>query len=221
MTTVTPSGELVTLIGFDPSGNIIPLQVDASGFVRAHVETAGVGSGTMLTPSGKLVTPVGFDPTGIVLPMQVTADGYLRVTLEGFIDSDHYTLEGSAAIFSPADGTTYYVGHNATLAPQTSVNLSLLRIPFAATMTFAMVRWIELGGVAGSNENISMYIRRNNTADTLIATLGNTAATKEFINSSLSIAFAVNDFFEVKMVSPNWGTNPTNVYLQFICGFQI
>jgi hypothetical protein len=63
-------------------------------------------------------------------------------------------------------------------------------------------------GTAGSNENISVYIRLNNSSDTLIQTVGVANGHRVFTNVALSIAVAVGDYIEIKMVCPTWGTPP-------------
>jgi len=98
-----PKGNLVTLVGFDPSGNIVPLQVDANGYIRANAEASGAGAGTMLDPKGNLVTPVGYDPTGNILPVQMTAEGFLRVVIENPPDGGY--TEG-ARVYNDANIVT-------------------------------------------------------------------------------------------------------------------
>ena len=84
-------------------------------------------------------------------------------------------------------------------------------IPRAGTIKVAYIAWYAV--VAGSNENISVYVRLNNTTDTLVATVGNTANRKLFSNTGLSIAVVQGDYIEIKMVCPGWATNPTGVNL--------
>jgi hypothetical protein len=61
---------------------------------------------------------------------------------------------------------------------------------------------------AGSNENLSLYIRVNNSTDTLVATVGQAAASREFINTGLSISVTAGDYVEMKFVTPNTYTTP-------------
>lgn len=53
-----------------------------------------------------------------------------------------------------------------------------------------------------------MYIRKNNTKDTLIQTVSTSASERIFTNSSLSIAVIAGDYIEIKAVNPTWVTNP-------------
>lgn len=66
------------------------------------------------------------------------------------------------------------------------------------------------GGVAGTNENWSLYVRHNGT-DYLVQTVGSTAATKVFTNTSLNIPYVAGDIVRMIFVNPTWATNPTQV----------
>lgn len=79
---IDPKGRLITLVGYDPDGVIVPLQVTTEGFIRAYSETGTGGTPAMLTPKGNIFQPIAFDPNGAILPIQVTADGFLRVNVE-------------------------------------------------------------------------------------------------------------------------------------------
>jgi len=118
-----------------------------------------------------------------------------------------YALSLTALTFDPADGTTYFFGNKA-FAPDSAGGLKPVYIPRAGTIKVAYIHWYS--GVP-SNEDISMYIRLNNTSDTLIETIGDTEQAKVFNNVALSIAVAVGDYIEIKIVCPTWTTNPTVV----------
>lgn len=103
-----------------------------------------------------------------------------------------------------ADGVTYYFGNVTTKT--TSAGTRKVYIRKAGTIKAADVYWIAT--TSGTNENISIYIRHNNTTDYLIETVGVSAAERYFTNSSLSIAVAAGDYIEIKIVSPTWATDP-------------
>jgi hypothetical protein len=63
--------------------------------------------------------------------------------------------------------------------------------------------------VAGTNQAWSLYIRKNNTTDYLIATLSVATNERVFSNAGLSISMVTGDYFEIKGVQPTWTTNPT------------
>ena len=121
-----------------------------------------------------------------------------------------YTLHLQALTSSPGDGATVYFG-NLPKAPTTSAAISRVYIPKAGTIKVARI-WCY-SGTAGTNEAWSLYIRKNNAEDTLIATLSLATNARDFSNASLSIAVAAGDYIEIKGVQPAWATNPaTTIY---------
>ena len=68
-------------------------------------------------------------------------------------------------------------------------------------------------GTAGTAEAWSLYVRLNNTTDTLIATLSVSASERVFSNAVLSIPVVAGNYFEIKSIQPTWATNPlTTIY---------
>ena len=116
-----------------------------------------------------------------------------------------YTLHVQALTSSPSDGATIYFGQ-LPKAPTSTANISKVYVSKAGTIKIAEIRCYS--GTAGTAESWSLYIRKNNTTDTLIATLAVSASERVFSNTSLSIAMAAGDYFEIKSVNPTWSTNP-------------
>jgi hypothetical protein len=121
-----------------------------------------------------------------------------------------YTIHVQALTSSPGDGATTYFG-NLPKAPQTSDNRSKVYIRKAGTIKIAEIYCYS--GTAGTAEAWSLYIRKNNSADTLIATVAVGDSERVFSNTGLSIPMAAGDYFEIKSVQPSWSTNPaTTIY---------
>lgn len=116
-----------------------------------------------------------------------------------------YTIGVHALTSSPADGATVYFGM-LPKAPTTTANISKVYIRKAGTIKIAEIYCYS--GTAGTNEAWSLYIRKNNSTDTLIATLNVSASERIFSNMGLSIPVVVGDYVEVKGIQPTWGTNP-------------
>jgi hypothetical protein len=127
-----------------------------------------------------------------------------------------YTLGVQALTSSPTDAQTVYFG-NLPRAPTTSAAISKIYVRKA--MTIKMAEIYCYSGTAGTNESWSLYIRKNNTTDYLIATLGVATNERVFSNAALSIPMAAGDYFEIKGVQPTWGTNPlTTIYGGYVYG---
>lgn len=123
----------------------------------------------------------------------------------GDVDIHGLTINVQALTSSPADGATIYFGM-LPKAPVTVGATSKIFIRKAGTIKHAEIYCYS--GTAGTAESWSLYIRKNNTTDTLIATVAAATNERVFTNSSLSIAMAVGDYFEIKAINPTWATNP-------------
>lgn len=116
-----------------------------------------------------------------------------------------YTLFVQALTSAPADGATIYFG-TLPKAPVTTANISKVRIPRDGIIKQCRIH--SYSGTAGSNENWSMYIRKNNTTDTLVQTLALNTNEREWSNTSLNISVVAGDYIEIKLINPTWATNP-------------
>jgi len=117
----------------------------------------------------------------------------------------NYTILVQALTSSPADSTTAYFGM-LPKAPTTTANISKVYIRKAGTIKIAEIYCYS--GTAGTNEAWSLYIRKNNSADTLIATVSAATSERVFTNATLNLSMSVGDYFEIKMINPLWATNP-------------
>jgi hypothetical protein len=116
-----------------------------------------------------------------------------------------YAINVQALTVTPTDGQTVYFGM-LPKAPITTAGASKIYIRKAGTLKVAEIYCYS--GTAGTAENWSSYVRKNNTTDYLIATLGVSANERVFSNTGLNIPLAVGDFIEIKDVQPTWATNP-------------
>jgi hypothetical protein len=116
-----------------------------------------------------------------------------------------YAINVQALTSSPADGATVYFGM-LPKAPVTTANISKIYIRKMGTIKIAEIYCYS--GTAGTNQAWSLYVRKNNTTDYLIATLSVATNERIFSNAALSIAVVVGDYVEIKGVQPTWTTNP-------------
>lgn len=129
-----------------------------------------------------------------------------------------WVLNIGASAFSPADAATLYFG-TTIRAPVSTAQVSKMFVREACTLVHAELLWVT-AAVAGTNENITVRIVKNNTAATVIQTIGSTANPKVFSNTGLDISLAAGDFIECQILCPTWATNPTNVVLGGYLKFQ-
>jgi hypothetical protein len=145
------------------------------------------------------------------IPGSPGADGAQGIQgIQGVPGPAGYSINVQALTSSPADAATVYFGM-LPKAPTTTPGISKCYIRAAGT-----IKRVEIycySGTAGTGEAWSLYLRKNNSADTLIATLSAATAERVFKNDNLSIAVAAGDYFEIKSVQPTWVTNPlTTIY---------
>jgi hypothetical protein len=120
-------------------------------------------------------------------------------------DKSFLTL-GHTAGYNPTDSA---IGYFSEIVGSVLENTPLYRkvqLPIPCKIIGAS--HYENTGAATSNEDWSLYIRKNNTTDYLIATVANTDAFKWWTNMNLNISLLPTDFFEMKFVNPIWVTNP-------------
>jgi hypothetical protein len=125
-----------------------------------------------------------------------------------------YNIQVQALTSSPVDAQTVYFGM-LPKAPTTTANISKVYIRKSGTIKIAEVYCYS--GTAGTAEAWSLYIRLNNTADTLIATVSASASERVFSNAALSIPVVAGNYIEIKGIHPTWATNPlTTIYGGYI-----
>jgi hypothetical protein len=133
---------------------------------------------------------------------------------QGDAGVSNYTINVQALTSSPTDAQTVYFG-KLPKAPVTVAATSKIYIRKAGTIKIAEIYCYS--GTPGTAEAWSLYIRKNNTTDYLIATLSVSASERVFSNAALSIAVAVGDYIEIKGIQPTWATNPlTTIYGGYI-----
>ena len=120
-----------------------------------------------------------------------------------------YALSVSCTIGSPADSTSYYFGAIYGQFINGTAGRNKAYVPKSGTITAAQ---IFINGTACSAEDVSVYVRVNNTTDYLIQTQAVGAQTV-FANVALSGAVSAGDYIEIKIVCPAWATNPTAWYI--------
>lgn len=130
---------------------------------------------------------------------------------------------GGMAVVSPADSTTYYMGLQVGLNTAQADVSTWSYIPKTGTL-IAVYGVVNVQGTLGSNENVTISARLNNTTDvTVTSTSQWTTVTNAFSNSGLSQAVTAGDYLQLKIVTPAWVTNPTNVNIsaQYLISYSV
>jgi hypothetical protein len=96
-----------------------------------------------------------------------------------------------------------------------AVTETVRQFNFDGTETIKELILTSLHANAGSNEDVTLYIRNITTAtDYLVGTFKedySANAAKTFKFTGLNIAVNGTDFWTVKILTPTWVTNPTSV----------
>jgi len=117
-----------------------------------------------------------------------------------------YAIPVQALTSSPGDAPAINYFGMMPKAPATSAGAN--KIYFRKPGTITAVEIYCYSGTAGSNEAWTLYIRKNNTTDTQIATVSTAVSERIFSNTQLSIQVAAGDYIEIKSINPTWATNP-------------
>lgn len=119
---------------------------------------------------------------------------------------------------NPPGATSFFISGSGFIAITSLPDRIAIRPKFACRIDEVQILWQTIG-TAGSNQDISCYIRVNNTTDYLIATIGSTDTQKEFYNAAMNGGAGITmngttDYYVIKFTTPTWGTAPTNVNYQ-------
>ena len=117
-------------------------------------------------------------------------------------------------IAAPADATTYYFGALTNSTPSTSAQDRKVAWAFGdCTLIAATIgSRAGTGGTAGVNN--ALYFRLNDTTDTTLSTTISysvTGTVQTYTATGLSTNIANGDFFEMKLVTGTWASNPVNI----------
>lgn len=118
---------------------------------------------------------------------------------------------GSGGKLSPADAKTYFFGGISNATPAVaSTDINRTYITSKGTIRGGDVLCVTTGGVSGTNEASSIWVRVNNTTDYLFSNkMAFDSLPKVTSNRALAIPVVNGDFIEWKWTSPTWATNPT------------
>lgn len=183
---------------------VIDTHLSATSPHSGHENTANknIANGYAPLDSNSKVPTVNLGGSGADNTKYLRGDQTWQVPSSGGLG---YMINVQALTSSPVDSQTIYFGM-LPKAPTTTANISKVYVRKAGTIKIAEMYCYS--GTAGSAESWSIYIRKNNTTDYLIATLAVSANERVFSNTGLNITMSVGDYFEIKSINPLWATNP-------------
>ncbi len=116
--------------------------------------------------------------------------------------------------FSPADGLSYYFVDSE--APNANGSIFRFYAPSDIIIKKAYISFV-VTTTLGTTETSSIFIRVNNTTDTLISNaVINNATNTQVSNTSLNLAVSAGSYFNIKWTTPAWGVNPTNMQINVV-----
>jgi len=110
------------------------------------------------------------------------------------------------------DSTSYFWGCLMGSTAGTTNDIARLYAPCKCKIIKAVLFNLAFT-TAGSSEDVSQYIRVNDTTDYLVETKGFDASKRTiWENYNMNIDLDRGDYIELKMVTPAWATNPAGNY---------
>lgn len=166
-------------------------------------------AGTVAVASSGLIR-IGLESTGFGQRADTGAfDAFLRRSQGRF----SLLINTNANTVNPTDATTYYVTTTSGLGT-TDANARLKMASDVAGDVLSFYVWGSVEGTLGTTETLTLTLRKNgsDTACTLTTLTWNTldwAGT----GTCTGITTAVGDLWTIKVLTPTWATNPTDVRL--------
>lgn len=225
-----------TVFAVDPPGTKIPLGlVVGAGKTKTIIDTTElkrIKEIDQKVDASAMWEPEEFDTLNIThkltAPTKVvgtnTTDVATTAFVQGELAANQYIFtinSDGGAITSPVDATTYYMGSMIAATPTTGTGVRRVYLPKSCTLIGYSCNIFCFTG--GTSETYSIYIRKNATTDYSLGSTfesATTATSKYFQANNLSVDFAAGDWFEIKIVTPTWATNPASLIHSFVLYFK-
>jgi len=164
-------------------------------------------------------------PTTIVYPLilndaifgRLDANNALAEQSEPVIIDPEMITVGFDTTSTIADATTYYFG---TVFDALTSTAQRRKIYFSQAGTITSADIFTYATTAGSADAWSLNIRLNDTTNYLVSTLSVSANERRFVNSSLAVPIAVNDYIELTLGPTTWTNNPISLHGGGLLRFQ-
>jgi hypothetical protein len=186
------------------------------GLITGTYGGTGVNNGTnTLTLAGNFTTSGAHS-----LTLTTTGDTNVTLPTSGTLMSTTSQANYGLTIVnntwsSITKNATWYLG--STAAPSTTADRHRIYFPTSGTLTSIYIAAYQSSATIGTSETFSVYIRINNATDVLVTSSATADATQYgyniWSNTGLSQAVNAGDYFEIKIVTPNWTTAPGSMYV--------
>lgn len=200
-------------------------QTDALFYKKTVADTTFSKVDDIFTPTTFDTVQVTNKATAPTMPTTTnTTDVATTAFVQGELAANQYVFTinvDGGAISSPVDATTYYAGSLLGATPIPSAGNR--RIYLQKDCTFTGYSCNIFCYTGGTSETYTIYIRKNGTTDYALGTTfesATTATAKYFQANNLNVSFAAGDWFEIKIVTPTWATNPASLIHSFILYFK-
>lgn len=147
-------------------------------------------------------------------------DGYIQAAdFTTFSKANGFTMTIVGVQATINDAQNYYSGAT-TQGTGTTADVNRVYVP-ANCVLKSVYGFILNSGTLSSGEDLTAYIRQNNTTDITISSTVETNATHNtFSATGLSTSFSAGDYVEGKFLTPTWVTNPTNCRWTIVLYFE-
>lgn len=156
------------------------------------------------------------NPTWVTNPTGNVVGGvaFVNTALEPTTIAKGYPLfVQTIATGTIADSTPFYFGQN-PVAPTTTAAIRKVYIPKSGTINKVYITFYAT--TQATDEPLSLYVRKNNAADTLIANGGTESYYWEFDNQSLGLSVSAGDYIEIKGIPPVWTVKPAGSFSGYV-----
>jgi hypothetical protein len=127
-----------------------------------------------------------------------------------------YTLTFSALSFSPADSFNYFIGFQTTpITASTSLRMMALK---TGTLKKAAITTRQ---TAGSSEDSTITLINGSNTYNLSTTIKfNSSPNNNYLITGLSINVTEGDALSIRLTTPAWATNPSNIQMVIVLYFE-
>ncbi len=135
-----------------------------------------------------------------------------------FADAGNYTITNECYATNPGHSSVYYFGLLYSAQMQTTEGYCRAYIPYTGFIRSYYGSVFVQTTLATGAATAAVYLRltkgdSGEATDYEIGTVGFTERVNPFSNAGLMIPVSEGDYFEIKMITPDWSVHPTGVYV--------